>query len=109
MQLFDGSGAGLAVTSETARPGRADDPPAGDCEITVPFRLLDVRSVTWPTSKPAFWSARFAFASVLPTTLGIFGSGLAIVSVTVSPTSTLEPGNGVASGGRGGAGGRSSS
>jgi hypothetical protein len=30
----------------------------------------------------------------LPITLGIFGSGCATVSVTVSPTSTLEPGNG---------------
>jgi hypothetical protein len=89
--LLDCSGAGFAVTSEIARPGRADVPPTGDCEITVPFDLLDVCTVTFATSKPAFASARFAFASVLPTTLGIFGSGFATVSVTVPPSSMSEP------------------
>ena len=81
----------MAVTSETSRPGRADVPASGDCEMTVPFFLLDVCCVTLPISKPAFSSARFAFASVLPTTLGIFGSGYATVSVMVPPSSTLEP------------------
>jgi hypothetical protein len=72
VQLLVGCGAGLAVTSKTARPGRADVPASGDCEITVPLFWLDVCCVTLLTSKPAFLSARFAFASVLPTTLGIF-------------------------------------
>jgi hypothetical protein len=95
VQLFDGCyGAGLATTSETARARRTEVPASGDCEITVPFRLLDVCCLTLPTLKPAFFSVRFAFAIVLPTTLGTFGNGLATVSVTVSPTSTLEPGNG---------------
>jgi hypothetical protein len=44
VQLLDCSGAGFAVTSETARPGRADVPPTGDCEITVPFDLLDLEA-----------------------------------------------------------------
>jgi len=91
VQLLDCSGAGFAITSETVRAGRAEVPPTGDCAITVPFDLLDVCWVTFPTSKPAFLSARFAFARVLPTTLGIFGSGLAIVSVMVSPSLRSEP------------------
>jgi hypothetical protein len=41
VQLVSGSGAGLAATSDTSRPRRADVPAAGDCEMTDPLRSLD--------------------------------------------------------------------